>query len=137
MTQHFLYITAKKLIKYACLDCVSVAYINLIMQQSKIPLDPNYVQQEQQISGAYNLSKDLSVVSDIFQLNEDSSSSVEQYNTELVTVHVPDERHQFKYLTIQMDYHNKDNETTAIIPKASLRSHTRSSIAKEKTKSKN
>ena len=52
----------KKLINYACFDCVSARHINLIMQQSTISLDIYYVNQEQQTSGEYNLSKNLPVV---------------------------------------------------------------------------
>ena len=123
----------KKLINYACLDCVSAAHINLIMQQSQILLDIYYVKQEQQTSGEYNLSKNLPVVSNIFQLREDSSSSSEQYNPGMMTVYVPDERHPLQLSTIPMDYHN---ETTTIIHTTSLRSHTRSSIAKKKRNKK-
>ena len=123
----------KRLINYACLECVSAAHINLIMQRSKIPLDIYYVKQEQQTSGEYNLSKNSPFVSNLFQLREDSSSSSEQYNPEMMTIHVPEERHPFQLSTIPIDYHN---ETTTIIPKNSFHSHTRSSIAKKKRNKK-
>ncbi|CAF1670242.1 unnamed protein product [Rotaria sp. Silwood1] len=125
----------KKLINYACLDCVSVAHIHLIMQQSKIPLDTNYIHQEPQTSGEYILSNNLTVLSDMFQLSDDSSSSSEEYHTELVAVHVPNERHQSPSHIIQMDY-QQETEAPALVPPTVPRSHKRSSIAKKKRNQK-
>ncbi|CAF3295981.1 unnamed protein product [Rotaria sp. Silwood2] len=126
----------KKLIKYACLDCLTVAYINFIMQQSKIPLDMNYVHKQQQTSGEYTLSNTLTVVSDIFQLSEDSSYSSEQNNTELVAVHAPNERHQSPLHSIQLDCHQHETEAPALVSTTVPRSHKRSSIAKKKRNTK-
>ncbi|CAF2779447.1 unnamed protein product [Rotaria sp. Silwood2] len=82
-----------KLVKYTCLDCITVAHLNLFMQQSNIPLDLKFAHQEN-ISGEYNLSNNLSVVPDIFQVYEESSlSSIEQSDKPLVAVHVFNERH--------------------------------------------
>lgn len=84
----------QKLITYACLDCVSVAHLNLIMQQSEIPLDLKFVQ-DQIILGEYKISQTINVASDKFQIDdESSSSSIEQSDVLVVTVHDRNDRHQ-------------------------------------------
>lgn len=56
----------KKLIHYACSDCVSVAHLNLFMQQSKIQIDmpcPN----PQHESGECKIKVTLNAVPNVFQ----------------------------------------------------------------------
>ncbi|CAF3410149.1 unnamed protein product [Rotaria socialis] len=93
----------QKLINYACLDCVSVAHINLFMHQSELPLDLTFVK-EQIITGEYFVSTKSNVASDIFQLDDAcSSSSFEQIDAQVMAVHVPNDRHQSMPLITSMD----------------------------------
>ncbi|CAF1564863.1 unnamed protein product [Rotaria magnacalcarata] len=93
----------QKLINYACLDCVSVAHINLFMHQSELPLDLTFVK-EQIITGEYFVSTKPNVASYIFQIDDDSSSSsFEQIDAQVMVVHVPNDRHQSMPLITSMD----------------------------------
>ena len=59
------------------------------MRQSQIPLNNNNEQQQQQHrpTGQYSISKQQQILSNMFQLSEDSSSSYEEYCTKLMTDH--------------------------------------------------
>ena len=78
-----------KLIQYVCLDCTSVAHLIFVMRQSQISLNNNDEQQQQQHrpTGQYSISKQQQILSNMFQLREDSSSSYEEYCTKLMTDH--------------------------------------------------
>lgn len=59
-----------KMIFYACLDCISVAHLHEIMQQSKIPIDIAY-DNKGHSSGKCKKKKKSNVVSVIFHLSDD------------------------------------------------------------------
>ncbi|CAF2224046.1 unnamed protein product [Rotaria magnacalcarata] len=106
----------QKLINYACLDCVSVAHINLFMHQSELPLDLTFVQ-EQIMSGEYFVPTKQNVASTIFQIDDDSSSSsFEQLDEQVVAVHVPNDRHQSMPLITSMDSPHLLSESLLELP---------------------